>query len=52
MSEQDLRAMYRYIKSLGGKGQMMPLGVGPDREPATPYVSLMPQQSTTRPAAP
>lgn len=43
MSEADSRAIYRYLQALGPKGERMPLAVGPDREPATPYFNLEPQ---------
>lgn len=36
-SEQDLRAMYRYIKHLGPGGQPAPPFVPPDKDPPTPY---------------
>jgi len=42
MSEQDARAVYRYIRSLGPTGQHSPAAVPPDQEPTTPYLSLMP----------
>lgn len=42
MSEQDARALYRYIKSLGSKGAPMPAIVPPDQEPTTPYRSEEP----------
>jgi mono/diheme cytochrome c family protein len=44
MSEQDARAIYRYIRSLGPIGEQMPAPVPPDQEPTTPYLSLMPIQ--------
>jgi len=44
MSEQDARAVYRYIRSLGPIGKPAPLAVPPDQEPTTPYLSLMPIQ--------
>jgi hypothetical protein len=37
MSNQDLISIYRYIKSLGPKGNPAPLYSGPDTEPNTPY---------------
>ena len=43
MNEEDLRAMYAYIKSLEPKGEPMPAALPPDQEPETPYLSLMPQ---------
>jgi mono/diheme cytochrome c family protein len=43
MSEEDMRSIYAYIKSLGPKGEHMPLAVAPGQEPETPYLSLFPQ---------
>jgi hypothetical protein len=40
---QDLRAMYRYVKALGPKGERAPRAVPPDQEPTTPYVLMVPQ---------
>ena len=51
MSEPDVRALYQYIKSLGPKGEAMPKPLPPDQEPATPYISLMPQNLPPTPAA-
>jgi mono/diheme cytochrome c family protein len=45
VSEQDLRAMYRFIKSLGPKGDSIlskTWYVPPDQEPKTPYILLAP----------
>lgn len=36
-TEQDLRAMYQYMKHLGPAGRPAPLFVPPDKEPARPY---------------
>ncbi len=44
LSEPDMRALYRYITSLGPGGQAMPAPVPPDQEPATPYIVLAPPQ--------
>lgn len=43
LSESDSRAMYAYIKSLGPKGERMPLVVAAGIEPQTPYLNLVPQ---------
>lgn len=43
-SEQDLRAIYRFIKSLGPKGQPAPAFVPPGEEPKNPYILWVPQQ--------
>ncbi len=42
LAESDLRAMFRYIVSLGVGGELMPTALPPDVEPTTPYVSLDP----------
>ena len=42
MSDRDLRAMYRYIKSLGPKAGGVPRGLAPGKEPAGPWVWLNP----------
>lgn len=47
MNEEDMRAIYAYIKSLGPKGEHMPLAVGPGAMPSTPYLSLFPQNFPT-----
>jgi len=47
MSEQDARAVYQYIRSLGPIGNPAPAAVPPDQEPTTPYLSLMPIQPGT-----
>ena len=55
LSEPDARAIYRFIHSLGPKGEAMPASVPPDVEPATPYLELTPQHmerlATHTPAA-
>ena len=42
MTEQDLRAIYRFIRYLGPAGQPAPAFVPPNQEPRGPYV-LFPQ---------
>lgn len=42
MSDPDLRAVYRFIKSLGKAGQPTPADVPPGQEPKTPYAVLAP----------
>jgi len=42
MAESDMRALYRYITSLGADGEVMPAPLPPDVEPTTPYLSLNP----------
>jgi mono/diheme cytochrome c family protein len=43
MSERDLRAMYRYIKSLGPKPNGVPRALPPGREPTGPFIWVTPQ---------
>ena len=40
MTEQDLRAMYRFVRSLGPGGEPAPAYVPPGQTPAGPYVSF------------
>ena len=40
MSTADLRAMYRYIKSLGPAGKPAPAYLPPDKKPPQPYVAF------------
>ena len=40
MTDQDLRALYVYIKSLGPKGEQVPRRLPPGRTPTGPYVDL------------
>lgn len=43
MSDQDLRAIYAFLRSLGPSGDPVPAFVPPDREPTTPFLLLVPQ---------
>jgi len=43
MTEDDLRAMYRYIRSLPGDDTRVPEFVPPGRPPATPHIVMTPQ---------
>jgi mono/diheme cytochrome c family protein len=43
MHDADLRAIYRYIKSLGPKGQPAPAYVPPGGTVTTPYLDLTPK---------
>lgn len=53
MNEQDLRAIYEYIKSLGPKGEPAPAPLPPNVEPKTPYVVFEPVfPKGMKPAAP
>lgn len=42
MTEDDLRAVHSYIRSLGVAGEVMPGPVPPDQTPGTPYLNLEP----------
>jgi mono/diheme cytochrome c family protein len=48
MSDADLRAIYRYVRSLGAKGQAVPAYVPPGGPVATPYLDLTPQNLPTQ----
>jgi hypothetical protein len=54
MSDQDLRAVYKYIKSLGPAGKPAPEYVAPGEEPKTPYIVFEPvfPKGMTPPAPP
>jgi hypothetical protein len=43
MSDADLKAIYRYVRSLGMKGQPAPAYVPPGDKVATPYFDLTPK---------
>lgn len=43
LSREDASAMYRYIRSLGPKGELAPTAVAADVEPSTPYLLMVPQ---------
>jgi mono/diheme cytochrome c family protein len=38
MTEQDLRAIYRFIRHLGPAGEPAPAYLAPDQEPPKPYI--------------
>jgi len=40
MHDDDSRAVYRFIKSLGEPGEQAPAFVPPDQEPPMPYVTV------------
>jgi mono/diheme cytochrome c family protein len=40
MADEDLRAVYQYIRHLGPAGQPAPAYVPPDQQPNPPYVSF------------
>jgi mono/diheme cytochrome c family protein len=43
MTDDDLTAIYKFIRSLGPVGQPMPAYVPPGVEPATPFIVFIPQ---------
>jgi hypothetical protein len=43
LSDEDLRAMYRYIRSLGPAGDPAPLAAAPGVAVATPFIVFEPQ---------
>lgn len=43
MSDSDLRAMYRFIRSLGAAGNQAPAYVPPGQQSATPYFEFVPK---------
>lgn len=42
LTTSDQRAIYRFVKSLGPRGKPTPADLGPDTEPTTPYVWVVP----------
>lgn len=40
MTEQDLRAIYRFIRNLGPAGEPAPNHLPPDQEPPMPYIQF------------
>ena len=49
MHEDDLRALYRFVRSLGEPGQPAPAYVPPDQEPSTAYALFpSPPSGTSR----
>ncbi len=42
MADEDIRAMYRYIRDLGPAGDPMPVPLAPGVEPQTPYIVFEP----------
>jgi mono/diheme cytochrome c family protein len=49
MADDDLRALYRYIRQLGPASHSAPGYVPPDQEPSTPYIVMVPQSATAKP---
>jgi mono/diheme cytochrome c family protein len=40
MTDEDLRAIYQFVRSLGARGEPAPAYVAPDRVPPMPYVQF------------
>jgi hypothetical protein len=40
MKEDDMRAVYQFVRSLGPSGDRAPAFVPPEKEPTTPYVKF------------
>jgi hypothetical protein len=51
MSDADVRAVYRYIRSLGPKGEPAPAFVPPGQKVATPYIEFVPKNLPVKAAA-
>jgi len=43
LTDEDTRTLYRFIKSLGRKGQVAPSHVPANQEPTTPHILFFPQ---------
>ena len=43
MSDKDLVALYRFVRSLGPAGEPVPMAVGPGQPVATPYFEFTPK---------
>ena len=43
MTDEDLRSLYRYMRSLGPKGTRAPAAIGPGRAVTTPFILFVPQ---------
>jgi len=48
MSDDDVRSLYRFIRSLGAKGTRAPAAVGPSGKVMTPYILFVPQGLPTQ----
>jgi mono/diheme cytochrome c family protein len=42
LDDNDRRAIYRFVKSLGARGTQAPANLPPSREPATPFIWIVP----------
>lgn len=43
MSDEDLLAIYHFVRSLGPAGEPVPVAVAPDKRPSTPYIEFFPR---------
>jgi mono/diheme cytochrome c family protein len=50
MTDDDLRAIYRYVRSLGAAGQPAPEYAAPGQKVGTPYIVFEPQNLPSRQA--
>jgi mono/diheme cytochrome c family protein len=48
MTDQDLIAIYRFIRNLGPAGEPVPLALGPGEPVATPYFEFVPKNLPTQ----
>ena len=51
MRENDRRAIYRYIRSLGEPGAPAPANLPPGQEPVTPWIDFVPRNIPQGPAS-
>lgn len=51
MRENDRRAIYRYIRSLGEPGDPAPANLPPGREPTTPWIDFVPRNMPQAPVS-
>lgn len=47
MTEEDLRAMYHFIRSLGARGVPAPVYVAPGQAVCTPYIDFVARKAPT-----
>ena len=47
MNDDDLRAMYRFVRELGPKGERAPAAAAPGVKVNTPVIVFEPQMETT-----
>jgi mono/diheme cytochrome c family protein len=43
MNDDDLRSLYRFVRSLGAKGERMPAALSPKANVGTPYIEFTPK---------